>query len=122
MAGLAGDADRAAVCCYYSFCNRQTHAGAADKVTLVLAAIKLVEDHALFEIVDSRPAIGHAGRDRISSHFRGNGDRLVFCRINIGVVNQVYKRILDAAQIRQDGWNILIDLCLTCGIISPEGD
>ena len=59
---LAGHADGAAVSFHDGLGDRQAHARALHQITLVLAAIKLVEDQTQFHLLDSRPAIGHADR------------------------------------------------------------
>ena len=59
-AQLAGDADGASVGLDDGFCDRQAHAGALDAVALVLAAVELVEDQGLLEVIDAGAAVGHA--------------------------------------------------------------
>ena len=61
------------------FGDRQTHAGAANEIALIFAAIKLVENHGLFEVVDAGTAVGDAGGDGIAVEFSGDGDGLIFC-------------------------------------------
>ncbi len=59
------------------FGNRQAHAGALHHKSLVFATIKFLENKALFEVVNSSAAIGHAGNYEIAAHFGGNCNGLV---------------------------------------------
>ncbi len=43
------------------FCDGQAHAGALDGHSLVSASIKLLENHVLLHVVDSRTVVGNAG-------------------------------------------------------------
>src|SRR5713101_7652549 len=76
--------------------NRQTHARSTHQVTLILAAVKLVEDHGLLEFIDSRTAVGDAGGDCVSGQLGGNGDRLILRGIEVGIVNQLYQRLFSS--------------------------
>jgi len=52
----------------------KAHAGAANLVALIAAAIKLVEDEALLEGIDAGAAVGDAESDVIAGLFGGDGD------------------------------------------------
>ena len=65
------------------FGDGEAHAGATDLITLITAAIELVEDEALFEGIDTRTAIGDAKDDGVGIGFGRNGDGLVLGRVTI---------------------------------------
>src|ERR1700733_1277533 len=71
---LTGHADRAVVGFDDGFGDGKSHARTLHAVTLVAAAVELVEDERLFEVVDAGAVIGNAGYDAISTLFGGNGD------------------------------------------------
>src|SRR5580698_735209 len=75
VAKLAGDADTSLVGRDDGLGDRQSHSSAAHEVALIFAAVKLVENHGLFEVVDARAAIGNAGGDGVAGLFSSDGDR-----------------------------------------------
>ena len=78
VAKLAGDADTSLVSCDDGLGDRQAHAGAAHEIALIFAAIKFIENHGLFEVVDAGTAVGDAGGDGVAGLFSGDGDGLIF--------------------------------------------
>ena len=83
--------------------NGQSHAGTTHLIPLIAAAIKLVEDEALFKRVDARTMIGNAEGNGVAGQFGGNSDGLILRRIKMGVIDQLHKNILSALEIGADG-------------------
>ncbi len=109
VAELAGDADGSFVRGDDGFGDREAHAGAADQIALIFAAIKLVENHGLFDVFDAGAAVGDAGGDGVAGLFGGDGDGLIFWRIEIGVVDELDDGFFDAIEIGGDWWEIVVD-------------
>ena len=65
VAELAGDSDGAAVGVDDGAGDGEAHAGAANSVAVVLAAVELVEDHLLLAGVDAGAAVGYADGDHV---------------------------------------------------------
>ena len=83
--------------------------GAADQVALILAAIKLVENHGLLEVFDAGTAVGDAGSDGVARLFGRDGDGLVLWRIEIGVVDELDNGFPDAFEIGGYWREIVVD-------------
>src|SRR5271157_1851782 len=72
---LAGDSYGPAVGFDNRLADGESHAGALHAVTLVPAAVELVEDKSLLEAVNPWSAIGHAGDEKSAGHFAADEDR-----------------------------------------------
>src|SRR5437016_3752496 len=65
----------------------------------VFSAIELVKNHSLLEIIDARAAVGNAGGYGVARKFSGNGNGLLFGRVEIGVFDQLNERFFRALEI-----------------------
>src|SRR5437764_15167678 len=68
-------------------------------MALVCSAIELCKDHSLLEIIDARAAVGNAGGYGVARKFSGNGNGLLFGRVEIGVFDQLNERFFRALEI-----------------------
>ena len=76
MTELAGNSNGSLVSRHNRLGDRQPHSGTAHEITLIFPTIELVENHALFEIVDARAAVSHTRRHIIACAFCGDNDGL----------------------------------------------
>ena len=83
------------------------HAGALHLHPLVPAAIKLVEDQRLLEVVDARAAVGDTRHHHAIADFSGDVDRRIWRRVLGGVLQQVSDDLGNALAIGPNRGQIL---------------
>src|SRR5438477_8392977 len=114
MAQLARDAHIALLRHNNGFCDGQAHAGTPNKIPLIFSTIELVKNHRLLKIIDSWPTIRDTRGNGATCELRRYGDGLILRRIEIGVVNELYKCFLRAFRVgshhREVGTDAYINL------------
>src|ERR1700704_6345305 len=99
MTQLARHSDGSLVSRHNRLRDRQAHPGATHKIALIFPAIDFVEYHALLEIVDARTAVSHTCGHVVPVQFGSDRDRLLFWRIQVGIVDELHQNVLGTVGI-----------------------